>query len=124
MKSRLPRRQDFECANSKQQSQALTILIVGTMIFGGALFQVDVSIDSLISDTQGAARAQIMAVLITGLIYIWLMSNVSDVLAQTTPLERRNLTNKLVNPLFFEVLFAIGVFVSGTLVEQPFPQPC
>ena len=121
MKSRLPRRQDIESANSKQQSQALTILIVGTMIFGGALFQVDVSIDRLISDTQGAARAQIMAVLITGLIYIWLISNVSDVLAQTTPLERRNLTNKLVNPLFFEVLFAIGVFVSGTLVEQSLP---
>ena len=121
MKSRSQRRRDIEVANFQRQSQALTILTIGTVIFGGALFQVDISIDSLISSEQVAAKAQIALVLLTGIAYIALIAGVRGILTQTAPVEGRDLTGKLVNPLLLEVAFAVSVFVSGTMVEQPLP---
>ena len=121
MKSRSQRKRDIEAANFQRQSQALTILTVGTVILGGALFQVDVSLDNLVSDEQWAASAQIALVLLAGLAYIYLIYGVRGILTQTANVEGRDLTDKLVNPLLFEVAFAIGVFVSGTMVEQPSP---
>ena len=116
MKRRRQRRRRVEAANFQRQAQALTILTIGTVIFGGALFQVDVSIDSLISNGQMAARVQITAVLITGLVYVSLVSGVSDILHQTAPVKGSDIANT-VNLLLIEVAFAIVVFVIGTVVK-------
>ena len=41
-------RRDIENANFKRQAEALTVLTIGTVILGGALFQVDVSNNNLL----------------------------------------------------------------------------
>ena len=110
---RRQRRRRIEAANFQRQAQALTILTIGTVIFGGALFQVDVSI----ANGQDAGRVQITAVLITGLFYIFLISGVIDILEQTAPVKGSDIIDKVINPLLIEVASAIGVFVIGTVVK-------
>ena len=82
MKSRHRLRRDIGAANFQRQSQALTILTIGTVILGGALFQVDVSLDNLVSDEQWAASAQVAFVLLAGLTYVALISGVSGTLVE------------------------------------------
>ena len=119
MKRRRQRRRRVEAANFQRQAQALTILTIGTVILGGALFQVDVSLDldSFLSNGQIPARVQSTAVLITGLVYVALVSGVIDILQQTAPVKGSDITSKVVHPLLFEVAFAIGGFVIGTVVK-------
>ena len=117
MKRRRQRRRRVEAANFQRQAQALTILTIGTVLFGGALFRVDGSLDISIPSGQLADSAQIVAVLITGIVYITLISGVSDILQQTAPVKGSDITNKAVNPLLVEVGFTIAVFVFGTVVK-------
>ena len=51
MRNRRSRR-ELENNNFKRQAQAVTILTIATVILGGALFQVDISINNLFSTTQ------------------------------------------------------------------------
>ena len=100
-------RRDTETANFKRQAQALTFLTIATVILGGALFQADISIVNL-SD-QFYSRIQVALVLSTVLVYVFLVMNIRDILIQTRPIKGQDISNKIINTLLLEVLFAAAL---------------
>ena len=110
-------RRDIENNNFKRQAQALTILTIATVILGGALFQVDISVNNLFSTTQLQEVFQAAFVLLTALLYLVVIIGVADTLTQTTLLNGKDIVDKVINPMLLQLLSAIFVFFIGLLTK-------
>ena len=117
MSRRRHSRRRVEAANFQRQAQALTILTIGTVIFGGVLFQVGFTHNSLTPNGRIEVELHIVAVLMTGLVYVFLIAGVIGILQQTAPVKGSDIIGKVVNPLLVEVGGAIVVFAIGTMVK-------
>ena len=106
-------RQDVENANFKRQAQALTVLTIGTVIIGGALFQAGASIKAAPNDDQWILKAQVALILLAAIAYLLILFGTNDILNQKTPIEGRDITYKLMNHLTIEVFAAIIAFYLG-----------
>ena len=114
MRSRQSRR-DIRTDNFKRQAQALTILTIGTVILGAALFQADITLPDLSATDQLANRFSISFMLVAVAAYIGLSFGTMDILAQTTPITGNDINSKMMNHLLLEAITAILSFLAGTL---------
>ena len=117
MKARRRFRQEVEAANFKRQTQALTILTIGTVIFGGALFQLDFSLNIPFSDWPNAARFQVSAVFLMAVAYIGLISDVARMLAHDTPIKGSDLAQNVMFALAVEAACAAAIFGFGLFAK-------
>ena len=106
-------RRDVENANFKRQAQALTILTIGTVIIGGALFQAGLSIKAGPPEAQWLLKGQVALILVAAIAYLFLLFGTNDVLNQTTAIQGSDITYKLMNPLAIEIFAAIIAFYIG-----------
>ena len=97
-------RRNIENANFQRQTQAISILAIGTVIMGGALFQVDISLDNLLTTSQLLARIQASLVLSTGMFYALAVIGTTNILTQTLPLTGHHVKQHLMKPLLMEIL--------------------
>lgn len=115
MRSRLTRR-DIENANSKRQSQVLTILAMATAILVAALFRADIqTLDNILSTEQLSERIDIGLALCTTIPYILIAGRARNIFLQTRGVTGHDIASKLMTPLFCEALLAIATFISHTM---------
>ena len=113
---------EVEAANFKRQTQALTILTIGTVIFGGALFQLDFTPAVPFSDWPDFVRFQICAALFMAATYLGLISSVNDILTRTTLITGNELVDNIISALTLEVVCASAILGFGLFID-PSPPP-
>ena len=118
MRSRETRR-DIKVANARRQTQALTILTIGTVILGAILFEVDISIHTLLSTEPTWERLKACLVLITVSVYIFIIIGTAEILLETTPTTGQHVVSKIITPLIVEVLFTTMIFFANILSTTP-----